>query len=365
MKTVFKTFALAALVMLGACKQSTIPQPTKIADYLFEISVDDYAPEAPSNLLGEALSDFGCSAVRNGNYYGRNLDFFVSEISEFIVRTSAKDGRHASIGVARLNHMTDTEVEAGLSEEALAILPWGMFDGINDAGLFCNMNVTPAADAGIPHTSPDPSKPELSCVFLVRALLDNCGTVDDAVEFVNSHNITGMNAGGWDLHFMIGDPNKNVVLEFIDNKAVIKEQYIMTNFFVNLLPEYTPHADGIERYDILKEHYAEGGESMQGMWDLMKRVQFSQAYDPATEPFWKSEFYEGTAYTIESSLDEILADESIQKSLADFKHYKETGEYTPEMGLWYTTHTSVYDIANKTLWVTVHEDYAQRYEFSL
>lgn len=365
MKKCFRFLAFATLATLFACQENKLPQPTKIAPYLFEIDMDDYATEAPNHLVGEATSDFGCSAVRNGNYYGRNLDFFVSEISEFVVRTSAKDGRHASIGVARLNHMTDAEVEAGLTEDELAILPWGMFDGINDAGLFCNMNVTPAGDAGIPHTSPNPGKPEINCVFLIRSLLDNCASVEEAIEFVNSHNITGMNAGGWDLHFMIGDPDRTIVLEFIDNKAVMKDQVIMTNFFVNLLPEYTPHADGIERYYILKENYDEGAESMQGMYNLLKRVRFSKAYDLQTEPFWKSEFYEGSSYTIDTPLEEILADENNQKAFANFKRFKETGEYEPEMGLWHTTHNSTYDIAGKVLWVTVHEDYDHHYEFSL
>ncbi len=345
--------------------EEAIPQPVKITDYLFEITVDDYCDTIPNKLISKVGTEFGCTAVRNGNYYGRNLDFFISEVSEIVIRTTAKEGRHASIGVGRLDNCTDADIEKGLTEEQMNILPWGMFDGINDAGLFCNMNVTPSQDGGEPNTGTNPGKPDLNNAFLVRALLDNCANVDEAIDFINNHNMIGMDKGGWNLHFMIGDPEKTIVVEFIDNKAVIKEQTIMTNFYVNLLPEYTPHADGIERFEIIKEHYAEGGESMEGMWNLLKRVRFSQAYDPATEPFWKSEYYEGMPYTIDTPLETILADSAVQQGFKNFKNYMETGEYKPEMGLWYTEHNSTYDIKNRKLWVTIREDYDHRYEFDL
>ena len=141
-------------------------------------------------------------------------------------------------------------VEKGLDKKQLDILPWGMFDGINDAGLFCNMNVTPYADGG-DNPGTNPGKPDLYSSFLVRALLDNCGSVDEAIEYINNHNIIGKNMGGFNLHFMIGDPEKNVVVEFINNQPVVKEQYIMTNYYVNM-DHKTPAADGVERYDILK-----------------------------------------------------------------------------------------------------------------
>lgn len=363
-KNIFYCIAATVAAMLCSCKSDEVPQPVKIADYLWEITLDDYSSEVPNQIVDQVGNELSCSAVRNGNFYGRNLDFFVSEISEFVVHTTAKDNRHASVGVARLFTMTDDEIAAGITKEQLDYLPWGTFDGINDAGLFCNMNVTPAADAGIAHTSPAPELPEVSCIFLVRALLDNCATVEDAIAYVCSHNVTGMDKGGFDLHFMIGDPDKNVVLEFIDNKPVFQEQTIMTNFYINL-PEYTPHADGIERYDILKANYAEG-ETMEGMWNLLRRVRFSQCYDPATEPFWKSEYCGAeSGYTIDTPLDEVLADEGLRQNIADFKNFKETGYYTPEMKLWFTVHNSTYDIANRTLWVTIRENYDQRFEFKL
>lgn len=367
MKKLIYLIPIVALV-LGSCNsnasQETVPQPQKIANYLYEVTIDDYSDTIPNGLISQVGAEFNCSAVRNGNFYGRNLDFFISEMSEFVVHIPAKEGRHASIGVSRIENATDSIIDAGgVTAEQYAKLPWGTFDGINDQGLFCNMNVVPASDQGAPHTGTNPGMPDVQSAFLVRALLDNCGSVDEAVEYINSHNIIGMDKGGFDLHFMIGDPNKNVVLEFIDNKAVIKDQNIMTNFFVNR-DELTPHADGVERYEILKANYDEGGKSMEGMRNLMKQVRFSQAYDPDMKPFWKSEFLGGDV-TINTKLEDVLARPNVKEQIANFKHFKETGEYTPEMKLWFTTHTSVYDIKNRTLSVTVREDYDNHYEFQL
>lgn len=358
---------LLAILLLGSCvsqtKEDSLGQPKKIADYLWEVTLDNYCDTVPNSMVRMADVDFACSAVRNGNFYGRNLDFFITECSEFVVHVPAKEGRHASVGVAKLDQSTDADIEKGYPEEKLYLLPWGTYDGINDAGLFCNMNVVPYADGG-ENPGTNPGKPDVMNTMLVRALLDNCASVDEAIEYINSHNIIGHNLAGFNLHFMIGDPEKNVVLEIINNQAVIKEQYIMTNFFINI-PDLTPGADGVERYNILKDHYAEGGESMEGMWNLMKRVRYSQSYDPETKPFWKSEFFAGGKYNMDTPVDTFLADPEVKAGIEAFKKFKETGEYDPEDRLWFTTHNSIYDIKEKKLWVTVREKYEKRYEFSL
>ena len=369
MKKIIYSFLVLAAVSLNSCEQRKTEnaaepaQPEKITDYLFEYTADNYCDTVPNGMVEMATKEFACSAVRNGNFYGRNFDYFISETADVVIHTTAKEGRHATLGLGRLGTLTGKDFEAGLSQEMLNVLPWGLLDGINDAGLFCNMNVVPVEDAGILHTSPNPGMPEVNSVLLVRALLDNCANVDEAIAFVNSHDVTGMNKGGFDLHFIIGDPEKTVVLEYIDNKAVIKEQTIMTNFFVNR-DELAPKSDGIERYEILKENYAEGGESMEGMWNLLKRVRYAHAYNPETKPFWKTEFL-GSKYTIDTPVDTILANPNVQKNMADFKHFAETGEYTQEMGLWFTEHNSTYDISSRKLWITMREDYDHIYKFEL
>ena len=352
---------------------------TKIADYLYEFEAEGYGTQAPTTLLtNDGPVTFGCSAVRNGNFYGRNLDLGISETCEFVIRTKATaERKHASIGVANtcFSNITDDMVRAGLSEELLNFIPWMMMDGVNDAGLVCNINVVNQTDIkSVPHTHTNPGKPQIMVMQLVRALLDNCASVAEAKEFIAAYDITPMPdeiAGEWDGHIMIADADNNVIVEFTGEKgSEVKyiETNIMTNFYNHMYEAtgaYPPHACGVERYEILKANY-DGGNTMQGMWELMKKVQYTQAYKESVEPFWCSEHIDGVpGADISWTKEQILHEAEIQKMLKAYKVYEQTGEYKPEDGMWFTAHNSVYDIANRTLWVTVREKYEKHYEFKL
>ena len=376
MKKSILACTVLALALTG-CNKTT--EMTKIADYLYEFEAEGYGTEAPTTLLtnGGPVT-FGCSAVRNGNFYGRNLDLNINELCEFIVRTKATETRkHASIGVSNpvFPTITNEKVQAGLTEEELNFIPWMTMDGINDAGLVCNINVVNMYDIEKNlHAHTNPGKPQIMVMNLVRALLDNCGSVAEAKEFINSHDITPIPAElgeMWDGHIMIADADNTVIAEFTGEKgSEVKfiETNIMTNFYNHLYEaagDYPPHACGVERYDILKANY-EGSNTMQGMWELMKKVQYTQAYKESVEPFWCSEHIDGVpGADISWTKEQILHEAEIQKMLKAYKVYEQTGEYKPEDGMWFTAHNSVYDIANRTLWVTVREKYEKHYEFKL
>lgn len=59
--------------------------------------------------------------------------------------------------------------------------------------------------------------------------------------------------------------------------------------------------------------------------------------------------------------------------IADYLYEYTAEEYDSEApselltddGLWFTSHNSTYDIANKTLWVTIREKYEKHYDFKL
>ena len=355
----------------------------KVADYLYEFEAEGYGTEAPATVLSDdGPVSFGCSSVRNGNFYGRNLDLSINEICEFIVRTKATETRrHASIGVANpvFRTITDENVRAGLSEEELNSIPWMTMDGINDAGLVCNINVVNMYDIEKNmHTHTNPGKPQIMVMNLVRALLDNCGSVAEAKEFINNHDITPIPAGLgelWDGHIMIADADNTVIVEFTgDEGSPVKfiDTNIMTNFYNHMYEaagDYPTHACGVERYEILKANY-DSGSTMQGMWELMKKVQYTQAYKESTEPFWCSEYYD----VIPSfdghpreywTKEKVLEQEMPITEVEAYKVYEKTGGYDPELNLWFTAHNSIYDIAGRALWVTIRENYGKHYEFRL
>ncbi len=365
---------------------------TKIADYLYEYTAEGYSTEAPSELLFDdgPVPIFGCSAVRNGNFYGRNLDFNINEICEFVVRTKATETRpHASIGVANtcFLNITNDMVKAGLSEKLLKYIPWMTLDGINDAGLVCNINVVNAADTKKnPHKPTNEGAPQIMVMQLVRALLDNCGSVAQAKTYIESHDIREIPTT-WDGHIMVADPKETMIVEFTGEKGnevkfVVQEQMIMTNFYNHLFKEenflrdrsinnFPKHSCGMERYFILSDNYATGN-SMQGMWDLLKSVRYTQSYDTSVDPFWCSEYYDTPKIpTFDDhpmsywTKEKVLAEEKPKKEVEAYKKYAATGEYNEEDGLWFTSHNSTYDIANKALWVTVREKYKDVYKFEL
>ncbi|MBQ0080097.1 MAG: linear amide C-N hydrolase [Alistipes sp.] len=352
---------------------------TKIADYLYEFEAEGYGTQAPTTLITDkGPVTFGCSAVRNGNFYGRNLDLGINETCEFVVRTKASSKRkHASIGVANTCFATITEdmVQAGLSKELLDFIPWMMMDGVNDAGLVCNINVVNMSDIEAnPHAHTNPGKPQIMVMQLVRALLDNCASVAEAKELIANHDITPIPkdvAGVWDGHIMIADANNTVIVEFTgeqESKVKYIETNIMTNFYNHLYAatgQYPAHACGVERYDILKAKY-NSSNTMEGMWELLKKVQYTQAYKESTEPFWCTEHIDGVpGGDITWTKEQLLEQAETREMLDAYKVYEQTGKYDPKDGLWFTAHNSTYDIVNRTLWVTIREKYEKHFEFKL
>lgn len=178
---------------------------------------------------------------------------------------------------------------------------------------------------------------------------------------------------------MIADPNETVIVKFTGEegnevKYVVQDKMIMTNFYNHLYNgdgNFPQHACGMERYIILDDNYATGN-TMEGMWELLRNVRYTQTYDVNTEPFWCSEFYDTLKIPDFDKYpqsywtkEKVLEQEEPQKEIAAYEEYVKTGTYNPEDGLWFTTHNSTYDIANKTLWVTIREKYDKHYEFKL
>ena len=356
--TILMLCLLTALLPAFAAAEGEFGQVTKAADMLYEVTFDEYSAEFPSSSAAyeQMTGDMACSCVRSGGFVGRNFDYFMNQCPTFVIRTTAKEGRYAAVGVGRLAQMNSETVENGLPQEKLDLLPWFLLDGMNEKGLVVTSNVLYKADWGeVPHTGTNPGAPELNDVLLVRPLLDNCATVDEAVEYMKEFNITPMGSENFDLHYMISDPEKTCVVEFINNEIIVKEQYIMTNYFTNMdkLPE---HPIGLERMQILRENYEEGN-TMEGMYRLMQKVRYTNSY--CTSNGWYSEL--GLTYEQLQNVSEE-AKAYLEMEQAEFeeeqKYVKENG-FREVTEWWDTTHNTVYDINNGKIWVTVHERYEE------
>lgn len=127
----------------------------QVEPYLYDIWYDTLDYKYAYDYYSSADAGYGtgaCSAVRNGNFFGRNYDWTYDNNAEFIVHTDAEDGRHAVLGTAAsIPGLTDEFVRSGTSSILYKLVPFQLVDGINDAGLVINMNVVPRQDLDKEH----------------------------------------------------------------------------------------------------------------------------------------------------------------------------------------------------------------------
>lgn len=338
----------------------------KIAPYLYEITYSDYREDL-NNETHSDMEVFGCSSVKNGNFYGRNFDYIFNDTPEFIVHVEATDNRHASLGVATHYGLRENLMSQNAYDKQLEIIPNLTLDGINDAGVIASINVVPGKEDVGQLTGTNPGEKDLNAAFAVRYILDNASSADDAVELLKKRNIFGTAVDEMYLHIMIADQNKTYIVEFINNELVAEEktgsEQIMTNFYNNL-PELTEHSAGVERYAILKANYDEGN-SFVGMRNLMKRVKYSNAYNYSTEPWYSESAPQSIINNTNEETYQIFK-EQFDNIREDYWNYRANDIRNPaNKAFWQTTHNSIYDIENRKLRVTVQEKYSEYYDFKL
>lgn len=254
-----------------------------------------------------------------------------------------------------------------LSADDYDYIPAVMVDGINEHGVVINVNVLNCNDydeTGVcaPTVGTNPGAPRLSSSLVVRYILDKATSVDHAIELLSARDIfVPSQELHYEVHFMISDPKKTVVVEFWNNKMVVTEKKIMTNFYVS----HPDSAFGIghERETILAEHYDEG-DTMEGMCQLMDRVKYSRVYDLSREPIFYSESvgvrneecglgpFTWQQVKAGDTKDLLKLIQFITKDYISIDHQKQS---RPTQA-WYTTHRTVYDIENRSFTLSEQEN---------
>lgn len=343
----------------------------KVSDYLYKTRYNDLDDNVYSDVelikkffekttTADNGKAFACSAVVNGNFYGRNLDLFMGQYPNFVVWVEGNDKRYASLGVGMMQNITLAEADSGeLSEDMKKLLPFVVFDGINEKGVACNSNYVPKE---VKHDSTNTKAEDLPYLTVVRYILDNAGSAAEAVELLRGKNLVDKPKVST-LHWMIADPKESYVVEVVDNEMrVVKNPKAMTNYYLSI-DDFTPHACGIERMDVIKKGY-DKATSVEGMRGLMQSVHYTQAYKKSTKPFWYSEHYlydeaTGKDYNINTPMEEMQP--YVDKIVEDFSHCTRDNPG----GFWETVYTSVYDMSRQTMRISLHEDYGKYWDFKL
>mgnify|MGYP003309508471 CR=1 FL=1 len=349
----------------------------KRADYLYdaeysqldyEYAKDYFKTKAPELVQG------GCTSVRNGNFYGRNLDWLYSNYVDVIVHT--KD----TLGVSgAISTLTKDYVESDQKGTIYKLVPFYLQDGINTHGVFANVNVVNKEESKGTTTYSIPAiekRDEICSIMLVRYILDNFNTATEAVEYIRDYVSIYMPGAltdmGYESHWMIGDSQKTYVLEIVNNHIVYKEQNILSNFYIdgttantdgtyysiidnpahNPITEngLTPYASGVERYNIAALH--EGT-----MRELMNKLMYTQTYTKNEgNDFWYSE-YVGAGLGIDNTVADYEENGRIGRIKQQFAERTRENPVT-----WQTTHSCVYDISGLTLEIIAQEDPEQIFE---
>lgn len=370
----------------------------KLEDYLYEatyeelddVFADEWFRTHDSGTTG------GCSVVSVGPCVARNFDWFYNHMAEFVVHVPKSGDKHGYTGVAGgISELTEQFVASGEASELYKLIPYMMLDGINDKGVFAEINVVPAEGNVI---EPEGYSAEVCSTALVQYVLRNFSTATEAVEYIREHvkvyfpeKLTAM---GYETHYMIRDKEKCYILEFDNDEVVIVEpdadKAILTNFKVygvefgedpliytpatnteeanaELTNHIQPLGSGLERYLNVYQLVGPVHEELNTISssDLSEMLATAVKYSwytlayTATEDKFYSEFvgYEGLTCG-SADLDKW---EAVTAAAAEL--YAERSRDTGKT--WQTVHTTVYDYAESRMIIIPQETYAQTHIINL
>jgi hypothetical protein len=145
---------------------------------------------------------------------GRNWDN--QNVGSIIVSLYRPAGRYASVSFTRAIDMGFplnidlAEIASSALGSRLLLAPFYAYDGINEHGLA-------AAVAGVRQVAlkPQPGKQRAFDPYLIRMILDNAKTVEEAVELAEKYVPFDLDENSLNAHFFVADASgRSVILEY-------------------------------------------------------------------------------------------------------------------------------------------------------
>ena len=339
-----------------------------------------------------------CTSWRNGQFHGRNLDWYQADYGCLIIQMP-KGGnvKHANVGLLNSSTtVTKQYIDEGIiSDTDKKYLPCVIVDGINDAGVAININIVPHQPGAVYNTDGD-----LTCQCVVRYVLDNAGSVAEAIELLSERTVRQSIVGlaGDETHYMISDKECTVVVEF-DNGEMVVTSYdkkdngfyskngnpaIMTNLYdfaverwgigTNDFYENHPLAMGVERWNTVKDQYDNAAVSVDDNFEIAKSVWYykhlmdvkSLWYTDNAVPTAYGKDEQGWYYTVNGNRvnckDHFEAktgywDNAMESYWARYEenYGKLDDPHVKGNDFWETSHTVVYDLDAKVGYVIPFE----------
>lgn len=223
----------------------------------------------------EKPDDINCSliAVHNPDgqsIYGRNFDWY--RTVPVILRVHRWAHRYASISIVDGSYLGVTGTLSLMDRINLSGAYISPFDGMNEKGLF--ISIAMVKRQKVPQ---DPNKETITSVQMVRRILNQAATVDEAVSICNQYNIDFF--PGPHLHFLIADASGDgAVVEFTPDGVRLfrqRDRIFATNFVMNP-QEAATFAGKCWRYDRISKALPEDDsntvETPRKMMHLLENV---------------------------------------------------------------------------------------------
>ena len=215
------------------------------------------------NMMFEGAA-FGCStlSVRNkesGYLFGRNFDW--NQCDAMIVSSNSENG-YASISTVNMDFIQTGGISplALPASELAKIVLYAPLDGMNEKGFAIAANMIQDTDT----IDQDTEKPDLTTTTAIRLLLNQAATVEEALNLLKQYDMHA--SMGMMVHFALADNSgHSVVVEYVENKMVVTETPIVTNFYFSEGKKYgIGSSQSHMRYDILDQRLKKSGTMSMG-----------------------------------------------------------------------------------------------------
>ena len=198
------------------------------------------------------MRPFGCSSfagvTQEGHHvFARNYDY--SETDCLMIYTHPNNG-YASIGFSDLGFLGLAGKRPSMSPDdtygkvAMRLAPYVTCDGINEKGLGVSILMLDKLEL-----HQDQGKDDILITVALRAILDKCATVDEAVDLLDNYDVHM--AIGSNFHLFITDSTgRAVVAEWYHNELVITDTAACTNYYLCDI-NFSYNNGGDNRYETL------------------------------------------------------------------------------------------------------------------
>lgn len=171
-----------------------------------------------------ACSAFTAKTPSGDRLFARNYDF--SQTNTALVFTNPGNGRYASFSTVDLQFLGmdgDKDVEGLLNKVTCLAAPYAPLDGINEKGLSCGIfmsyqggELDENGDEITVATDQQTEKPDITSTTMMRAMLDYCATVEEAVAFVQEYDMH--DSAQTSFHYMVADATgASAILEWTND----------------------------------------------------------------------------------------------------------------------------------------------------